>query len=147
MYIYLPHLMALDFCKPVQDEPWHGESPDHHFPLQVEFWTKELHGDTDHYFTNYIQEGITNGFRIGSNRRHPLCSSIKILSTKNLGVITSYLEREVQLGRMHRHIGCPPGIHLSPIGAIPKKHKPGKWRLIMDLSFPAGSSINDGISY
>ena len=37
-------------------------------------------------------------------------------------------------------------VHLSPIGAIPKKHKPGKWRLIMDLSSPAGSSVNDGIS-
>ena len=37
-------------------------------------------------------------------------------------------------------------VHLSPIGAIPKKHKPGKWRLIIDLSSPAGSSVNDGIS-
>ena len=45
---------------------------------------------------------------------------------------------------MSRHIARPQGI--SPIGAIPKKHKPGKWRLIMDLSSPAGSSINDGIS-
>ena len=47
---------------------------------------------------------------------------------------------------MSRHTVRPQGIHLSPIGAIPKKHKPGKWRLIMDLSSPAGSSINDGIS-
>ena len=61
-------------------------------------------------------------------------------------MITSYLEREVQLGRMSRHIACPQDIHLSPIGAIPKKHKPGKWRLIMDLSSPVGSSVNDGIS-
>ena len=47
---------------------------------------------------------------------------------------------------MSRHIAPPQGIHLSPIRAIPKKHKPGKWRLIMDLSSPAGSSVNDGIS-
>ena len=127
MYIYSPHLMTLDSCKPVQDKPWHGESPDHHFPFQIEFWTKELHSHPDQYFTNYVLEGITNGFCIGFNRRHWLCSSIKNLSTKNPGLITSYLEREIQLGRMYRHIACPPGIHLSPIGAIPKKHKPGKW--------------------
>ena len=61
-------------------------------------------------------------------------------------MVTSYLEREVQLGRISRHIACPPGIHSSPIGVIPNKHKPRKWRLIMDLSSSAGSSINDVIS-
>ena len=29
-------------------------------------------------------------------------------------------------------------LQLSPFGAIPKKHRPGKWRLIVDLSSPAG---------
>ena len=48
-------------------------------------------------------EGLTNGFRISFNRRHPLCSSVRILSTKNPDVITSYLKREIQLGRMSRH--------------------------------------------
>ena len=38
------------------------------------------------------------------------------------------------------------GIHCSPFGVIPKKHKPNKWRLIVDLSTPAGHRINDGIS-
>ena len=30
-------------------------------------------------------------------------------------------------------------------GVVPKGHLPGKWRLITDLSFPPGSSVNDGI--
>ena len=34
---------------------------------------------------------------------------------------------------------------MSPFGVIPKSGKPGKWRLINDLSSPEGSSINDGI--
>ena len=38
------------------------------------------------------------------------------------------------------------GIHCSAFGVIPKKHKPNKWRLIVDLSAPEGHSINDGIS-
>ena len=40
---------------------------------------------------------------------------------------------------------CVPTVHISPFGVIPKKHKPGKWRLILDLSSPAGLSVNDGI--
>ena len=40
---------------------------------------------------------------------------------------------------------CPWEAHLSPMGIIPKKNKPNKWRLIVDLSSPEGPSINDGI--
>ncbi len=36
-------------------------------------------------------------------------------------------------------------MHTSPFGVIPKKSKPGKWRLIIDLSSPEGHSVNDGI--
>jgi len=39
----------------------------------------------------------------------------------------------------------PRGIHVSPIGLVPKKNKPGKWRLVVDLSSPSDHSINDGI--
>ena len=49
--------------------------------------------------------------------------------------------------------GIPPNTNLlpmtplqiSPFGIIPKKSKPGKWHLIIDLSSPAGWSVNDGI--
>ena len=39
----------------------------------------------------------------------------------------------------------PSGTHISPVGAIPKKNKLGKWRLIVDLSSPSDHSINEGI--
>ena len=35
--------------------------------------------------------------------------------------------------------------HISHFGVIPKCHTPNKWRLIIDLSHPAGHSVNDGI--
>ena len=35
--------------------------------------------------------------------------------------------------------------HISPFGVIPKKVKPGKWRLIVNLSSPMNASVNDGI--
>ena len=34
---------------------------------------------------------------------------------------------------------------MSRFGVIPKKNKPDAWRLILDLSFPADHSVNDGI--
>ena len=36
-------------------------------------------------------------------------------------------------------------MHCGPMGIIPKPHQPGTWRLIVDLSFPEGHSVNDGI--
>ena len=36
-------------------------------------------------------------------------------------------------------------VHLSPMGLVPKSHQPNKFRLIVDLSTPAGTSVNDGI--
>ena len=65
---------------------------------------------------------------------------------KNPTIISEYLQREVQLGRMHRHKVKLSKIHPSPLEVIPMKHKLGKWRLIVDLSSPVGASINDGIS-
>jgi hypothetical protein len=35
--------------------------------------------------------------------------------------------------------------HVSRFGVIPKPHKPNKWRLIVDLSYPPLHSVNDGI--
>lgn len=35
--------------------------------------------------------------------------------------------------------------HINRFGVIPKKHQPGKWHLIVDLSHPSGHSINDSI--
>jgi len=62
-------------------------------------------------------------------------------------VVDAYISKELALGRIV-HIPDPsilPWFHCSPIGIIPKKHKPDKWRLIVDLSAPDGHSVNDGI--
>jgi len=37
-------------------------------------------------------------------------------------------------------------LHISSFGVIPKRDQPGKWQLIVDLSSPGGSSVNDGIN-
>ena len=38
-----------------------------------------------------------------------------------------------------------PRLHTNWFGVIPKDHATNRWRLITDLSFPEGTSINDGI--
>ena len=59
-------------------------------------------------------------------------------------VVEEYLQRELGAGRL---IGPLPatGLHVNRFGVIPKGHTPRKWRLITDLSFPPGRSVNDGI--
>ena len=63
--------------------------------------------------------------------------------------VDSYLNEEISAGQI---VSVPklthpsPPIHISQFGVIPKRNKPGKWRLILDLSAPPGMSINDSIS-
>ena len=64
-------------------------------------------------------------------------------------VVSSYVAEETIAGRFIC-VGSPEtaqnmGIHVSPFGVIPKKNRPNKWRLIVNLSAPDGSSVNDGI--
>ncbi len=51
------------------------------------------------------------------------------------------------LGRVVGPVNCEAGpqLQVNRFGVIPKPHQPGKWRLIVDLSHPRGSSVNDGI--
>lgn len=65
----------------------------------------------------------------------------------NQEVVDRYLSKEVELGRVMSPI-IPerlPHIQINRFGVIPKNHQPRKWRLIVDLSHPAGNSVNDGI--
>ena len=64
---------------------------------------------------------------------------------KHPEVINDYLQKKIlqeQIrGRFPPHLA--PSVHINRLGVIPKKHQPGKWRLITDLPFPEGASVND----
>lgn len=66
---------------------------------------------------------------------------------QNPHAVDEYLSREVNLGRVAGPFVAPPvtSLHVSRFGVIPKRGRPGKWRLIVDLSHPDGGSVNDGI--
>ncbi len=62
-------------------------------------------------------------------------------------VVDEYLAEECGKGRVlgplnQEHL---PHIHTNRFGVIPKGTT-GRWRLIVDMSFPEGASVNDGIS-
>ena len=66
----------------------------------------------------------------------------------HLQVVTDYITKELTQGRLIGPIRDPdllPSLHISRFGVIPKGHNTGKWRLITDLSYPPGVSVNDGI--
>ena len=92
-------------------------------------------------------QGITEGFRVGFRYRDSICRSAKsnmLSAQQNPEVIDRYLAKEMQLERVVRSESRA-GVHINRFGVIPKPHQPGKWRLILDLSYPQGASVNDGI--
>ena len=96
-------------------------------------------------------DGLSYGFRIGYNRHTPLSSAASNMHSANLHpeVITGYLQKEVSLQRMLSPFPISftaPELHLNRFGVIPKGHNTGKWRVITDLSFPPGRSVNDGVA-
>ena len=94
---------------------------------------------------------MQHGFRIGFNYRdNHTRSTYANLSSANdhPDIIRKYLATECAKGRMLGPFptGSMPHIQINRIGVIPKKSSPNKWRLITDLSFPPGNSVNDGIN-
>ncbi len=121
-------------------------------PLRTEKWAEWLAGHPDQAFAGYILRGLQQGFRVGFNpglcklKARPMNMTSR---DEHPEVVAAYLEAEVAHGRLvPLEVGQADalGIHTSPFGVIPKKGKPNRWRLILDLSSPHGHSVNDGIS-
>ena len=117
-------------------------------PLKIDEWRRQLREHPDPDFVEYILRGITEGFRIGFNYRDHTCESAKRnmkSALDNPQVVREYLTLESELRRIEGPLNLGvPGI-INRFGVIPKPHQPGKWHLIVDLSYPKGSSVNDGI--
>ena len=121
-------------------------------PLRAEEWELRLRAHPDQAFKSYILKGIRDGFRLGFNRTsccHPATRNLRS-AYEHPEIIDAYLGNEVGLGRAiyftKQAVPSLPELTFSPIGVIPKRNRPNKWRLIVDLSSPKGRSVNDGIS-
>ena len=119
-------------------------------PLQVEQFALELENHPNQSQVSFVLEGLRKGFRVGYNypRKLKSASSNKPSAYAHPEIVDAYLANEVSLDRVAGPFDSPPlpGLHISSSGVVPKKGQPGKWWLIVDYSFPNGSSVNDGIS-
>lgn len=88
-----------------------------------------------------IDNGVSVGF---TGPRIPRLSRNLIFAAKHPEVIDREIQ-ELQVARIHGpYAERPlPNLQCSGLGVFPKKN--GKWRVIMHLSAPTGSSINDHI--
>ena len=119
--------------------------------MSREVWSRELAGHPDRTLAEVITQGIALGFRVGFD---PSRVTLKAKGSnmqsaaKHEEVVSAYLADEMEAGKVVL-AGTPQeaqamDIHCSPFRVIPKS-KLGKFRLIVNLSAPEGSSANDGI--
>ena len=112
-------------------------------------WRTGLNDHPNREFAHYIVEGLQDGFRMGfdytSSCRPAKCNMPS--ATDHPEVIDQYVVGECNAGRILGPFrrGAVDGLQVNRLGVVPKGHVPGKWRLITDLSFPEGASVNDGI--
>ena len=139
-------LLALDACRPVHPVVWQPATQAM-TPLNIKAWGEALADHPDLDFRAYILAGLTNGFRIGFDRRHELRPAPRNMpsSEAQAQAVEDYLTKERRAGRLIGPCRDVEGLHVSRIGVVPKGHTPGKWRVITDLSHPPGASVNDGI--
>ena len=149
-YPYTHHLIKLASCQ----SPLLQALPENlcriSTPLMYEAWEVALAKHPDPAYVKYILCGIKEGFRIGYDYARHTCrpTSRNLLSTlEHPAEVDNYLRSELGDGNISE-VTEPAGLlglQVSPIGVIPKRHSASKWRLIVDLSSPKGSSVNDGI--
>ena len=116
-------------------------------PVCIPNLAQELMNHPDRQFASDLVHDLQFGCRIGYQgpRHHRITPNLKS-TLLHPDAVTEALLKEVSRG----HTAGPfsslplPTLQCSPLGLVPKKD--GSWRIIMDLSSPRGSSINDFIS-
>ena len=111
----------------------------------------QLSAELQHHPDQQFAQGLLHDLRFGCNIGYSGPRSARI--TPNLQsallhpeAVSEALAKELSRGHTAGPFPSPPlpNLQCSPLGVVPKKD--GTWRIIMDLSSPRGSSINDHIS-
>ena len=119
-------------------------------PLCATRFALELQQHPNRALVSEVLQGLFQGFRLGFNPGFSLQSAKKNKASayQYPEIVDAYLANEVALGRVAGPFPAPPlpNLHINSFGVIPKKGQPNKWRLILDMSSPLGSSVNEGIN-
>ena len=112
--------------------------------LNIDKWEEYL---TD-YWDKQLVEFLKFGFPMGFNRDCPLQHEVKNHSSAIVypNDIQAYIEEEVSLGAIVGPFETNPIVngHISPFMSRPKPNSDVR-RVIVDLSWPKGASVNDGV--
>jgi hypothetical protein len=113
--------------------------------LNIPLWRSLLEG----YHDDQLVEQLQFGFPVGYTADQLPISDIRnhAGATDHADYVTRYIEEEISLGVMAGPFASNPfnrPLHISPLNTVPKKD-PTQRRVIADLSFPSGMSVNDGI--
>ena len=128
-YLYTPHLVALDQCKPEYSQDLPDVMRHIQTPLVWESWKAALSEHPNRNYTEYLLSGIKNGFRIGYSHTTCKCRAARgnmVSTLENPEVVDEYLTKELQEGRIADitdNAGLLP-IQTSPLGVIPPKTYP-----------------------
>ncbi|XP_069138816.1 uncharacterized protein [Argopecten irradians] len=121
----------------------------HNLPTPVKFdILKQYLGGYDSDRLMSLQKGFEKGFSLQHQGERSFRESRNLKSAEqNPVILKQKIDKEVSLGRIAGPYDSPPftNFQVSPLGLVPKKEK-NEYRLIHHLSYPKGSSINDGIS-
>ena len=96
----------------------------------------------------FLSKGFREGFPLHYEGIRVSSDATNLLSASdNPEVVDAKLKKECEAGRLAGPFHNVPfhPFRVSPLGVVPKK-TPGEFRLIHHLSYPRGSSVNDGIS-
>lgn len=115
-------------------------------PIKVDrlsYWLKGFDFNSFNYLTDGFKFGFDIGFR-GSVTQHEVNNLLSARSKPE--VVEGKVKKELEGNRFVGSFREKPFklMQLSPLGLAEKK-TPGTYRMIHHLSFPEGSSINDGI--
>ena len=103
----------------------------------------------DDQFTKWV---ILSGFRIGFNHSAASLRRNMPSAYKHPMAMKEFIEKELTAGNLIGPLstdqidGFPADkLQFNRMEVVPKGHSSGKWRIIIDLSFPRGYSVNDEI--
>ena len=119
-----------------------------HTPLNHAAWLHHLRHHPHQDLVQYFLQCISSGFRVGFDGTGTRSAKNNLQSVvAHPTVVDDYIHHELSLERISGPYSpsmCP-DVHINRFGVIPKNYQQDKWRLITDLSYPSGSSVNDGI--
>lgn len=93
-----------------------------------------------------LYRGFSEGFRLQyTGPRISVWSNNLVSAYQHKAQTLQKIQKEIQLGRILGPFSAKPisVLRISPIGLVPKQD--GSWRLITNLSFPTGNSVNSYI--